>query len=168
MRRFDAIQEATGASRAILVARLRGLTQAGVLERVEYREPGARTRHEYRLTPAGRELQPVLTALMQWGDKHLASPAGPPLTVTHTDCGATVRATLRCEHGHVLPTPAGISPSTTTENRSGTIAAPESAQRAAWVPGSRWTVGATPWLVSAIDWSERRCPMCHCTLDFGT
>ncbi|BAW09721.1 winged helix-turn-helix transcriptional regulator [Nocardia seriolae] len=103
MRRFDAIQEATGASRAILVARLRGLTQAGVLERVEYREPGARTRHEYRLTPAGRELQPVLTALMQWGDKHLASPAGPPLTVTHTDCGATVRATLRCEHGHVLP-----------------------------------------------------------------
>ncbi|MEU1208581.1 helix-turn-helix domain-containing protein [Nocardia sp. NPDC005825] len=103
VRRFDAIQEATGASRAILGARLRGLTEAGVLERVEYREPGSRTRHEYQLTVAGRELQPVLTALMQWGDRHLAGPEGPPLTVTHTGCGATVRATLRCEHGHVLP-----------------------------------------------------------------
>ncbi|WP_229739908.1 winged helix-turn-helix transcriptional regulator [Nocardia rhizosphaerihabitans] len=76
VRRFDAIQEATGASRAILGARLRGLTQSGVLERVEYREPGSRTRHEYRLTAAGRELQPVLTALMQWGDKYLTGPAG--------------------------------------------------------------------------------------------
>ncbi|MFJ4654172.1 winged helix-turn-helix transcriptional regulator [Nocardia sp. NPDC088792] len=102
VRRFDAIQQATGASRAILVTRLRGLTETGVLERVDYRESGARTRQEYRLTPAGRELQPVLTALMQWGDKHLTGPAGPPLTITHTDCGATVRATLRCEHGHLL------------------------------------------------------------------
>ncbi|MFT3662794.1 MAG: helix-turn-helix domain-containing protein [Gordonia sp. (in: high G+C Gram-positive bacteria)] len=102
VRRFDAIRENTGASRAILGARLRSLTEAGVLEKVEYREPGSRTRHEYQLTPAGRELQPVLTALMQWGDKHLAGPAGPPLTVIHANCGAQVRAALRCECGHVL------------------------------------------------------------------
>ena len=100
--RFDAIQEATGVSRAVLMQRLNWLVEADVLQRRDYREPGSRMRQEYRLTEAGRELQPVLTALMQWGDKHLAGPAGPPLVVTHADCGAPVRATLRCEHGHVL------------------------------------------------------------------
>lgn len=102
VRRFDAIQEATGAPRAVLVRRLRGLVEAGILELRDYREPGARTRQEYRLTAAGRELQPVLTALMQWGDKHLAGPAGPPLAITHTDCGAPVRAALCCAEGHHL------------------------------------------------------------------
>lgn len=103
VRRFDAIQANTGASRAILGTRLKSLTESGVLKKVEYQEPGSRARHQYELTPAGRELQPVLTALMQWGDKYLADPAGPPLTVTHADCGAPVRAALRCGCGHVLP-----------------------------------------------------------------
>ncbi|MEV0188250.1 helix-turn-helix domain-containing protein [Kitasatospora purpeofusca] len=103
VRRFDAIQAATGASRATLGARLRSLTESGLLERIEYREPGSRARHEYRLTPAGRELQPVLTALMQWGDRYLAGPEGPPSTATHSGCGAAIRASLRCERGHVLP-----------------------------------------------------------------
>jgi DNA-binding HxlR family transcriptional regulator len=100
--RFDAIQQATGAPRAVLVRRLRTLVEAGVLVRRDYRETGARTRQEYRLTEAGRELQPVLTALMQWGDKHLAGPDGPPLLVTHRGCGAPVRARLCCEQGHRL------------------------------------------------------------------
>ncbi|WP_067574527.1 winged helix-turn-helix transcriptional regulator [Nocardia acidivorans] len=118
VRRFDAIQEATGAPRAVLIRRLRTLVDAGVLEPRDYREPGARTRQEYHLTTAGRELQPVLTALMQWGDKHLAGPAGPPLAVSHADCGAPVRAVLCCTEGHRLPdtgrgliaTPAGAQP----------------------------------------------------------
>ncbi|WP_460717886.1 winged helix-turn-helix transcriptional regulator [Nocardia heshunensis] len=102
VRRFDAIADATGAPRAVLVRRLRTLVETGILERVDYREPGARTRQEYRLTSAGRELQPVLTALMQWGDKHLAGPDGPPLAITHTECGEPVRATLCCAAGHHL------------------------------------------------------------------
>lgn len=102
VRRFDAIQEKTGAPRAVLVRRLRALVDAGVLVRRDYRDAGARTRQEYHLTESGRELQPVLTALMQWGDKHLAGPAGPPLRVTHTGCGEPVRATLRCATGHHL------------------------------------------------------------------
>ncbi|MFF2556518.1 winged helix-turn-helix transcriptional regulator [Nocardia sp. NPDC058058] len=103
VRRFDAIQEATGAPRAVLIRRLRTLVDSGVLELHDYREPGSRTRQEYRLTAAGRELQPVLTALMQWGDKHLAGPGGAPLAVSHADCGAPVRAVLRCDEGHQLP-----------------------------------------------------------------
>ena len=102
VRRFDAIQAATGAPRAVLTRRLDTLVAAGVLRRRAYQEAGSRVRHEYRLTEAGRELQPVLTALMQWGDRHLGWPDGPPLRITHADCGAPVRATLRCAHGHVL------------------------------------------------------------------
>ena len=102
VRRFEAIRDATGAPRAVLADRLRSLVDAGVLVRREYREDGARTRQEYRLTDAGRELQPALIALMQWGDKHLPVPGGPPLLVEHGECGAPVRARLVCDPGHVL------------------------------------------------------------------
>src|ERR1700757_2384164 len=53
-----------------------------------YREPGARSRSAYRLTPAGRELQVVLSALQQWGDEHLPRPEGPSMLrrVRGTDC----------------------------------------------------------------------------------
>ena len=100
--RFDAIQAATGAPRAVLVRRLRTLVEAGVLWRCDYRDGGSRTRQEYRLTAAGRELQPVLTALMQWGDRHLPGPDGPPLRLTHSGCDAPVRAALYCTAGHHL------------------------------------------------------------------
>jgi len=46
---------------------------------VPYQEPSARSRFEYHLTPAGRELQLVLTAMQQWGDEHLPRPEGPSL-----------------------------------------------------------------------------------------
>ena len=49
------------------------------MEREPYQEPGARPRSAYRLTPAGRELQVVLSALQQWGDEHLPRPEGPSM-----------------------------------------------------------------------------------------
>ena len=57
-------------------------------------------RLEYRLTAAGRDLQPVLTALKDWGDLHLADERGAPVVTRHHECGASVHAVLRCEHGH--------------------------------------------------------------------
>jgi DNA-binding HxlR family transcriptional regulator len=102
VRRFDAIRAATGAPRAVLADRLNSLVDAGILVRHDYREDGSRTRHEYRLTDAGRDLQPVLTALMQWGDKYRPVRGGPPLIVEHADCGARVRARLVCDDGHPL------------------------------------------------------------------
>ena len=102
VRRFDAIGAATGASRAVLADRLRVLVAAGLLVRREYRDTGARTRHEYRLTAAGRALQPALIALMQWGDRYRPVSAGPPLSVEHAGCGAPVRARLVCDDGHLL------------------------------------------------------------------
>lgn len=98
VRRFEHICDNTGAPRALVSRRLRKLTEAEILERHDYREDGARTRQEYVATSAGRELQPVLTALMQWGDKYLA--ASPPMTLVHNECGTPVRAILRCQAGH--------------------------------------------------------------------
>ncbi|MFE6762795.1 winged helix-turn-helix transcriptional regulator [Streptomyces sp. NPDC057689] len=64
--RFDALQRELGVSRKVLTERLRLLVDAGVLTREPYQERPVR--HEYRLTPRGRALLPVLIALQDWGD----------------------------------------------------------------------------------------------------
>lgn len=102
VRRFDELTGHLGVARNILSSRLARLTEAGLVERAAYREPGERERHEYRLTVPGRELIPVLVAIMQWGDRHLAGPEGPPVVVRHDGCGAPVRAVLTCAEGHEL------------------------------------------------------------------
>lgn len=102
VRRFAEIQEATGAPPAVLSARLRDLVAAGVLETRPYQEPGSRSRQEYRLTEAGRSLQPVLTALKDWGDAHLCDERGVPVITRHADCGAPVHVALVCEDGHAV------------------------------------------------------------------
>ncbi|MCX4847058.1 helix-turn-helix domain-containing protein [Streptomyces sp. NBC_00893] len=65
--RFDAITRNTGAPRDRLAARLRSLEQAGVIERRPYNERPPR--YEYHLTESGRELAPVIRALLDWGDR---------------------------------------------------------------------------------------------------
>src|SRR5829696_9090325 len=50
VRRFDDLQRRLGAARTVLSARLAALVEAGVLDRVPYREAGQRERAEYRLT----------------------------------------------------------------------------------------------------------------------
>ena len=90
--RFDAIQRRTGAPRDILAARLRKLVEAGVLERRRYQERPPRD--EYHLTEAGRELQPVITALRQWGDRHVCRRPTPP-RFAHA-CGGDGAAFLVC------------------------------------------------------------------------
>ncbi|MGW2235865.1 winged helix-turn-helix transcriptional regulator [Streptomyces sp. NPDC001759] len=64
--RFDALQAELGVSRKVLTERLRLLVEADVLTRVPYQERPPR--YEYRLTPRGRALLPVLVALQDWGD----------------------------------------------------------------------------------------------------
>lgn len=101
--RFEVFQQRLGISRDVLSARLKHLVSQGVLRLEPYRAPGSRTRQEYRLTRAGVELQPALIALLNWADTHLRDPEERALVVTHTDCGAPVRAVLRCEEGHDVP-----------------------------------------------------------------
>lgn len=77
--RFADFRDRLGVAPDVLSDRLTTLVGYGVMEREPYQEPGARSRFAYRLTPAGRELQVVLTALQQWGDEHLPWPDGPSI-----------------------------------------------------------------------------------------
>jgi DNA-binding HxlR family transcriptional regulator len=94
VRRFDDFQRSLGVARNVLNTRLQRLVEAGLLERRRYQERPPR--HEYRLTPMGRDLWPALVALMQWGDQHLAGEHGAPLVVAHKGCGGTVDDRRRC------------------------------------------------------------------------
>jgi DNA-binding HxlR family transcriptional regulator len=100
IRRFDDMRERSGIPRQVLANRLATLVDSGVLRRVPYREPGARPRHEYRLTDKGFDLYPVLAAVAEWGNRHLADPEGPPVAIVHRDCGEEVRTVMRCTAGH--------------------------------------------------------------------
>jgi DNA-binding HxlR family transcriptional regulator len=102
LRRFDELAEHLGVARNVLARRLASLVEHGLVERVEYREPGQRARHEYRLTPEGRDLRPVLLSLMDYGDRHFAGDEGPPLRMLHRDCGGSVVVRLECTEGHHL------------------------------------------------------------------
>jgi len=93
LRRFDQIRRDLDIPKAVLADRLRKLVEAGVLARHRYQDHPPR--HEYRLTAMGRELSPILVALMQWGDRWL-SENGPPTVLVHEPCGTEVRMALHC------------------------------------------------------------------------
>ncbi len=93
IRRFDEFQHRLGISRNVLGHRLARLVDAGVLAKVAYSEHPPR--HEYRLTDAGRDLWPVLTAMRSWGDRH-AAPNGPPINLVHRGCGQVADVAFVC------------------------------------------------------------------------
>lgn len=84
---------ALGVPRDILTARLATLVDAGVLERRPYKAQGARTRDEYVLTDAGRDVAPVLGALGEWGHRHRPIDEPPLVRFVETDTGE--RASVR-------------------------------------------------------------------------
>ncbi|MEW9550121.1 winged helix-turn-helix transcriptional regulator [Nonomuraea sp. NPDC050783] len=110
VRRFADMQAVTGAPRQVLSARLARLVEEGLLRKEPYREPGQRQRDEYRLTDKGRDLYPLLVALMHWGDKYLADEEGPPVLLTHRDCGAPIELRFRCTEGHEVAGPREVTP----------------------------------------------------------
>jgi DNA-binding HxlR family transcriptional regulator len=109
VRRFDDMQRRIGAPRQVLSQRLGRLVSAGILTRVPYREPGQRTRYEYRLTNAGRDLYPVLVALTHWGDKHRPTAEGPAMELSHRDCGEPIGLQIRCAADHRVDSPRDVS-----------------------------------------------------------
>jgi DNA-binding HxlR family transcriptional regulator len=73
--RFEDIIRGTGAPRDRVAARLKALNEAGVIQRIRYRE--VPPRFDYQLTNSGRALLPVLDALLAWGLDHAVSPGDP-------------------------------------------------------------------------------------------
>ena len=93
VRRFEDFQRDLGVSRGVLTTRLQLLCDEGILERRRYQERPER--FEYRLTDKGRDLWPVMMALVKWGDRHEAE-HGPPRLILHRDCGGEVTDRLTC------------------------------------------------------------------------
>ena len=113
LRRFDQFQESLGIARNVLTGRLNWLVGEGILERVRYSERPRR--HEYQLTPKGRDLLLPLTAFRQWGDKYL-SQKPPTLLRRRSDSKPVVAAlvpegsgVLRAEQVELVPGP-GATP----------------------------------------------------------
>lgn len=100
--RFDDFVRRTGSTDAIVAARLKSLTALGVLVKEPYREPGRRTRHEYRLTERGRDLAPVVLALMQWGSRHLQPGGRAPTELVARESGSPVSIEARTGGGDPL------------------------------------------------------------------
>ena len=94
LHRFDEFRRDLDIPRAVLADRLRRLVEAGVLVKRQYSEHPPRD--EYRLTDMGRELSPSLVALMQWGDRWLGGPEGPPTVLVHEPCGTEVDLRFHC------------------------------------------------------------------------
>jgi DNA-binding HxlR family transcriptional regulator len=93
-RRFDEIQDSLGIATNVLSQRLATLVEEGILERRPYSEHPER--FEYRLTPKGLDLQPLLLALLAWGDRYTAGPEGAPLETVHDECGNPFHMVATC------------------------------------------------------------------------
>lgn len=85
--KFSEFQSSLGLPRVALADRLSTLVDAGVLVRRPYKPQTGRTREEYVLTSAGRELSLVLLALGDWADRNRPSPHTPTLEFVETDTG---------------------------------------------------------------------------------
>jgi DNA-binding HxlR family transcriptional regulator len=110
VRRFEDMYRRIGAPRQVLSARLNRLVDEGILRRVPYREAGQRQREEYRLTDKGRDLYPILVALMHWGDRWATPMTEPSVTLYHRECGADIGLQLWCSAGHALAGPREVQP----------------------------------------------------------
>lgn len=102
MHRYDALRSNTGIPDATLAARLKLLTENGLVERMRYQERPPRD--EYRLTEKGRDLWKVTIALREWGDRWDASGFGIPMETVDRETGHLLTlALVDAETGTVVP-----------------------------------------------------------------
>ena len=74
-KRFGELQRSVGnVSQKVLTAQLRQMEEDGLVDRKAY--PEVPPRVEYSLTELGRSLEPVLSALWNWGETYQSKNAG--------------------------------------------------------------------------------------------
>jgi DNA-binding HxlR family transcriptional regulator len=93
-RRYDVFQRRLGVGRNLLSDRLQRLTTEGIFTRTRYQS--APERYEYHLTEKGKELYPVLLALMGWGDRYKVEE--PPVRMVHKECEHEAELHMVCSH----------------------------------------------------------------------
>lgn len=106
-RRFEELARRTGLTEAVTSQRLKRLVDAGLLQRLPYREPRQRTRYAYALTDLGRSLFPVFVALMEWGTRLGGGEGG--VELAHADCGSPLTAVVQCAKGHEVALPDAVA-----------------------------------------------------------
>ncbi len=89
-RRFADFEANLDISKNILSARLDHLVAHGVLARINAGVHG--TRYEYELTPMGKDLATLMTALQQWGDRWIYGEGHEPLLILDRRSGRRNRA----------------------------------------------------------------------------
>ncbi len=94
--RFDELKRGLDIATNVLTARLKRLTDAGILERRAYQQHPPR--FEYTVSERGRDLYPVLIALLQYGDRHLRGADAPPRVLVHDACGKVTQPAFICPH----------------------------------------------------------------------
>jgi DNA-binding HxlR family transcriptional regulator len=103
VRRFNDFQAHLDIPKAVLTGRLNGLIRDQVMERRQ--DPEHAGRHLYELTAAGRDLWPVVHALVAWGDAHRHPGSR---EYRHARCGTVLGAAGQCAACQVTPGPADI------------------------------------------------------------
>ena len=107
----------------MLSARLATLAEEGIVERRRYSEHPER--FEYVLTEKGRDLQPVILALVAWGDRYTARPRGAGagdrprglrprfhMVPTCSECGEEVEHAERSQPSRARAPPRSSGPAT--------------------------------------------------------
>jgi DNA-binding HxlR family transcriptional regulator len=104
--RFTEFQRKLGVAPNILSSRLDRFVEAGLMETRPL--AGDSETHQYVLTSKGLDLQGVIVALTEWGDRW-AAPQGPPIVFEHEGCGGRIHQQLRCEDCDTRPAPAQVT-----------------------------------------------------------
>jgi len=108
IRKFDDLQKDLGVSRQRLSDRLKKLVDEGVLERRQYQDTPPR--YDYRLTPKGVDLYPVVMAMVNWGDKYMDQGKGAPMVYKHTVCDHYFTARVTCSECGEAVNPRDVRP----------------------------------------------------------
>jgi DNA-binding HxlR family transcriptional regulator len=104
VRRFSDFQVHLDVPKAVLSERLGQLVHNGVFDRIP--DPDHLGRHLYELTPAGRELWPVLHALLVWGGRHVQTNSR---VFRHATCGKRLDEDGTCPACKEVPNVADIA-----------------------------------------------------------
>lgn len=101
LRRFGEFQKSLGLAKNILAARLRNLTEHGILETAPASDGSAY--QEYVLTKKGLALFPLLVALRQWGEEYFFDADEAHVRLVDLKTGRPVRKLeLRAHDGRLL------------------------------------------------------------------
>jgi DNA-binding HxlR family transcriptional regulator len=92
--RFTDFLQLMTAPPLIVADRLKTFCDIGVLQRTTPAKGSSR--REYRLSPKGNALFPLVITLIYWGDQWFRSPEGPALIFTHMECKSDLIPTLYC------------------------------------------------------------------------